>query len=62
MWSLFKGLKECITVVACHEQLKEGELALVGPVGQCLLPKATSTLDFRAFLPCELSGRTFEAS
>ena len=56
-----KGLKEGITVVACHEQLKEGELTLVGPVGQCLLPKVNLTLDFRASLPCELSRRTTEA-
>ena len=54
-------LKGCITVVACHEQLKEGNLTLVGPVGQCLLPKVTSTLDFLAFLPSELSRRTCEA-
>ena len=51
MWLLVKGLKECIRVVACHAQLKEGELSLVRSVGQCLLPKVSSTLDFRAFLP-----------
>ena len=52
MWSLFEGLKECITVVASHEQLKEGELTLVGPVDlDQLQPWTSEPFD----LPDELS-------
>ena len=49
---VFKGLTKCITAVACHRQ---GDLTLVGPVG--VLPKVTSTLDFRAFVPLHIMDR-----
>ena len=54
MWLLLKGLKECITIVDCNEQLEEGEFTLVGPVGKLVLsmPKV-----LQAFYPVSFPER-----